>query len=66
MRGKMFPMYTAPRIALSGAVLAPHENPSSSSLERDGLLGCMVSSSLTITKKPPQAAIHVTKMLLQG
>lgn len=59
-------MYRAARITLSGAAVALHENPSSYSLERDELLGCMVSSSLTITKKPPHAAIHLTEMLLQG
>lgn len=66
MGDKMFQMYRADRIALSGAVVALHEIPSSCSLERDELLGCVFSSLLTITKKPPQVAIHLTEMLLQA
>lgn len=52
--------------ALPGAALALHENPRSCSLERDELVGCVVSSPGTITKKILHAArlstIHVTEM----
>lgn len=59
--------YRTARTALPKAVLAPRENLRPRSLERDELVGCVVSSPVTITKKTPHAArlstIHVTETL---